>query len=221
MSLADLYKNDHDLGEDSEEEEEEEYVPGGIDADGNEAEDDRDNEAKREPTEHEKEGQKRKIDSIWEEMNRPIDLRSKSLKTAAGSSTSKTDGERTAVAPEQSEQENASEPQKKETEGVSASKSDSVDTESNTGAQQQQAPLRRGPKRRASKFSKIAEQVEQRRVAKENTLEKARKEWTSFVSAEGIREDLDKANKDGFIERQGFLSRVNERTYERSRERQK
>lgn len=73
-------------------------------------------------------------------------------------------------------------------------------------------------KRRASKFSKMAEVVESRRAKKENTLEKARRDWTGFVKDEGIREDLDHANKDGYVERQQFLRRVDTRTYDKSRQ---
>ncbi|KAJ2783082.1 swr complex subunit [Coemansia javaensis] len=73
------------------------------------------------------------------------------------------------------------------------------------------------PKRRASKFSKLAEQVEQRRAKKANTLDAARSAWAGFVAEAGIRGELDRANKDGYIERQAFLGRVDQRTFERTR----
>ncbi|KAJ2125027.1 hypothetical protein IW147_001157 [Coemansia sp. RSA 720] len=75
--------------------------------------------------------------------------------------------------------------------------------------------------RRPSKFSKMAEIVEQRRAKKANTLDVARKAWSGFVSAEGLRDDLDKTNKDGYVERQEFLDRVDHQTYERARDRGK
>ncbi|ORX74821.1 hypothetical protein DL89DRAFT_264611 [Linderina pennispora] len=126
---------------------------------------------------------KRKIDSIWEEMNAPSERPAK------------------AARPEAPRPESAA-PQAE-----------------NSRPQDDGKEVRRAaPRRRASRFSKIAEMVEQRRAKKENTLDKARREWSGFVAEQGIREDLDQANKDGFVERQEFLSRVNERTYERSRQ---
>ncbi|KAJ2345194.1 hypothetical protein GGF43_005280 [Coemansia sp. RSA 2618] len=67
----------------------------------------------------------------------------------------------------------------------------------------------------------MAEMVEQRRAKKANTLDVARKAWSGFVVSEGIREDLDKTNKDGYVERQEFLSRVDQRTFERTRDMRK
>ncbi|KAJ1962926.1 swr complex subunit [Dipsacomyces acuminosporus] len=200
------------------------------DADDN-GNDDDGNEVAKELTEAERDSQKRKIDSIWEEMNKPATTRgNKSLKIeseeppAPQAAAKRSDSDRPAASTatvgtvgfEQAEKEGSAELLHKDKAPVRAD--GGTGGSGSSPVQQKPAALRRGPARKASKFSKLAEQVEQRRAKKENTLDKARKEWVGFVSAEGIRDDLDKANKDGFIERQGFLNRVNERTYERSRE---
>ncbi|KAJ2358266.1 Craniofacial development protein 1, partial [Coemansia sp. RSA 2611] len=193
MSLLDLYKDAHDLSDD--EESEDEFVPdqasGGDEATNDEEESDSDGE-KADKAEKE-------VDAIWTEMNDPVDPRSNKMARVGTDS-----GDALEIAP---------------------AKEDEVDTpptetssETVADAEQPQPVARRGPVRRVSKFSQMAKAVESRRAKKENTLEQARKEWTGFVAAEGIRDDLDQANKDGFVERQEFLRRTDERAYEKSRQ---
>ncbi|KAJ2416799.1 Craniofacial development protein 1 [Coemansia sp. RSA 2530] len=207
MSLLDLYKDAHDLSDD--EESEDEFVPdqasGGDEATNDEEESDSDGE-KADKAEKEAvasgpeiEQQKRRVDAIWTEMNDPVDPRSNKMARVGTDS-----GDALEIAP---------------------AKEDEVDTpptetssETVADAEQPQPVARRGPVRRVSKFSQMAKAVESRRAKKENTLEQARKEWTGFVAAEGIRDDLDQANKDGFVERQEFLRRTDERAYEKSRQ---
>ena len=44
-----------------------------------------------------------------------------------------------------------------------------------------------------------------------NTLEKSKMDWNSYVSKEGIRDELTHHNKDGYMEKQGFLDRSREK----------
>ena len=41
-----------------------------------------------------------------------------------------------------------------------------------------------------------------------NTLEKSRMEWSGFIDKEGIAEDLKRGNKNGYLDKQDFLSRT-------------
>ncbi|KAJ2745278.1 Craniofacial development protein 1 [Coemansia sp. BCRC 34301] len=206
MSLLDLYKDDRDLSED--EESEDEFVPdqasegdGGSNDDDSTDDEEADKVAAPGP---DVEQQKRRVDAIWSEMNDTADSRgSKSARVDTVSS------EALEIAPEKDADKGDTAPAK------------AAPVASDVVAPEQPRPAARhggGPVRRASKFSQLAKAVESRRGKKENTLEQARKEWTGFVAAEGIREDLDQANKDGFVERQEFLRRTDERTYERSRQ---
>ncbi|KAJ2752465.1 hypothetical protein GGI19_003807 [Coemansia pectinata] len=212
MSLLDLYKDERDLSED--EASEDEFVPdqGSEGDEGSDGDEDSDDDEK--PNESEKESavsgpeveqQKRRVDAIWSEMNDPADPRSNKVARVDTESTSTLE-----IVPAKDDSNDSKvdvAPTK-----TSSEASDIANTE------QPRPAARRGPVRRASKFSQMAEAVESRRAKKENTLEQARKEWTGFVAAEGIREDLNQANKDGFVERQEFLRRTDERTYEKSRQ---
>ncbi|KAJ1952397.1 hypothetical protein EC988_003579 [Linderina pennispora] len=159
MSLADLYKDGLSDNGSGSEGEEDEYVPDSLEendeTDGEQAEEPEDRPP--ELTEAQMQEKKRKIDSIWEEMNAPSERPAKAARP---------------------------EPAAPQAE--------------NSRPQDDGKEVRRAaPRRRESKFSKIAEMVEQRRAKKENTLDKARREWSGFVAEQGIREDLDQANKDG------------------------
>jgi hypothetical protein len=44
-----------------------------------------------------------------------------------------------------------------------------------------------------------------------NTLDKSRQDWNKYVDREGIREDLQYKNKDGYMEKVEFLQRVDDR----------
>ncbi|KAJ2708000.1 hypothetical protein FB645_000351 [Coemansia sp. IMI 203386] len=194
MSLADLYRDDKELDEGSElGESEDEFVPGGAEDEGSGSDgpdDDDEQEQDEEEEEQQQEGsgdsgndgtqaseqQKRRIDEIWQEMNAPADQR-----TAKQARVEEKDTEAT------------SEDQKPKADTASSPPPPppADDNDDDEGRRKTR------PKRRASKFSKMAEMVEQRRNKRENTLDKARKEWVGFVASEGIRDDLDKANKDG------------------------
>ena len=47
--------------------------------------------------------------------------------------------------------------------------------------------------------------------AKLNVLEKSRLDWAGFVDKEGISDELKQHNKDGYVERQEFLRRSDDR----------
>ncbi|KAK9472299.1 bucentaur or craniofacial development-domain-containing protein [Dipodascopsis tothii] len=67
----------------------------------------------------------------------------------------------------------------------------------------------RGPPRR--KKSSLDALAAKGKPTKLNTLEKSKMDWDSFVRQEGIGDDLNKFNKDGYLHKQDFLSRVAER----------
>ncbi|KAL8277130.1 hypothetical protein RQP46_010458 [Phenoliferia psychrophenolica] len=50
--------------------------------------------------------------------------------------------------------------------------------------------------------------------AKLNTLEKSKLDWNKFVDKEDLSDDLTKARKDGYLEKQDFLSRTDARREE-------
>ncbi|KAJ1797086.1 hypothetical protein LPJ56_007048, partial [Coemansia sp. RSA 2599] len=214
MSLADLYRDDTPLDEGSElGESEDEFVPGGTGDDGSggsgsgsgsdsdserdRAEEDEDSGDSENNGAEASEQQKRKIDDIWQEMNAPTGQRAAKQARVEDKEGEEAEGK--------SQEAKKSSPEPKER---------AQETEKD---QEADGRRRRGPKRRASKFSKMAEMVEQRRGRRENTLDRARNEWAGFVASEGIRDDLDKANKDGYVERQEFLHRVDQRTFDRAR----
>ncbi|TGZ85644.1 BCNT-domain-containing protein [Ascodesmis nigricans] len=82
-----------------------------------------------------------------------------------------------------------------------------------SGSDPSAPPRRRVPKKRASAFdAAAASRAKPAAPAKLNTLEKSRLDWAGFVDKEGIGDDLQKWNKGdkGYLERQAFLSRVEE-----------
>ncbi|KAJ2159468.1 swr complex subunit [Coemansia sp. RSA 552] len=215
MSLADLYRNDQPSG--SSDSSEDEFVPsdGSASADegassGSDGEEAGGAEQQSEPTEEQRQQSKRRIDSIWQRMNEP---------DSPGQDTAPVEGDASAKGPEELPVETSDD--NKALPGAPTEEDSGAKGPEEPPAKRARAPPP-GRRRRASKFSQLAERVEQRRQAKKaNTLETARKAWMGFVDAEGIRDDLDRANKDGFVERQEFLGRVDQRTYERARERRK
>lgn len=74
-------------------------------------------------------------------------------------------------------------------------------------------PLRRVTKRKsildASAGNGAAEKIK-----KINTLEKSRLEWSSFVDREGIDDDLKRGNKNGYLDKQAFLSATERARYD-------
>lgn len=70
----------------------------------------------------------------------------------------------------------------------------------------------RGPRREPAKRKmSLIDEYKMNKTKKINTLEKSRLDWLGFVDKEGIRDDLTKHNKDGYLDRQGFLDRVDEK----------
>ncbi|BFZ63304.1 swr complex subunit [Saitoella coloradoensis] len=66
-------------------------------------------------------------------------------------------------------------------------------------------PKRAPPRKRVSALESAST-----KAPKLNTLEKSRLDWASYVDKEGISEELKRHNKDGFVEKQGFLRRAEE-----------
>lgn len=70
----------------------------------------------------------------------------------------------------------------------------------------------RGPRREPVKRKmSLIDEYKMNKTKKINTLEKSRLDWLGFVDKEGIRDDLSKHNKDGYLDRQGFLDRVDQK----------
>lgn len=63
------------------------------------------------------------------------------------------------------------------------------------------------PRPRKRKMS-LLEEYEAGKARKVNTLEKSRLDWLGFVDKEGIQDDLKKHNRNGYLDKQGFLARV-------------
>ncbi|KAJ1666535.1 hypothetical protein IW140_004618 [Coemansia sp. RSA 1813] len=221
MSLADLYRtNDDDLEQDESSDDgefvlEEEDNSDNSDAnesgsDSGEKNDDGSNDKTAAVDEH----RKRRIDDIWGEMNAPTGEKragkAARIDDPADDKASDSERKNTHNVPDTKEAEagdgsvrEEQHPTPKEDKGEPSAEAAS------------RAPMKH--RRPVSKFSKMAEMVERRRAKRENTLDTARRQWTGFVDSKGIRDDLDRANKDGFVERQEFLRRVDERTYQNSK----
>jgi len=60
----------------------------------------------------------------------------------------------------------------------------------------------------AKRKMSLMEEYQMNKTKKINTLEKSRLDWLGFVDKEGIKEDLSKHNKAGYLDRQDFLNRV-------------
>ncbi|OLL22357.1 SWR1-complex protein 5 [Neolecta irregularis DAH-3] len=67
------------------------------------------------------------------------------------------------------------------------------------------------PKKRQSAIEAASAK---KKVPKLNTLEKSKLDWAGFVDREGISSDLKQHNKDGYMEKQDFLKRTEERRYQ-------
>ncbi|KAI9506897.1 hypothetical protein GGI25_000075 [Coemansia spiralis] len=195
MSLADLYKNDTGSPDRESSSDDEEYVDGQGSNNSNGESDDGSDADNDEHTEAEEPKEEKR--AAEEQQKRRID----DIWQEMNAPSSKAARIEAAESPEDSKEKPKEE-----------------NKEAKSEEEPKQVVERKGP-RRASKFSKMAAMVEQRRARRENTLEAARKQWTGFVDAAGIREDLNRANKDGFVERQEFLRRVDERTYQNTKSR--
>ena len=50
-----------------------------------------------------------------------------------------------------------------------------------------------------------------------STIDKSSYDWDKFKDKEGIKEEVEAAKKNGYIEKQEFLSRVDQRQFEKER----
>ncbi|KAJ2399223.1 hypothetical protein GGI23_002784 [Coemansia sp. RSA 2559] len=220
MSLADLYRtNEEGLEQDEssddgefvlEEEEEEDSDANDSTSDAGDKNGANDDSGKAEVVDEQR---KRRIDDIWNEMNAPA-TEKRAGKAPLADDASVGNKESAYETPDV--KANDGDDRAGEGKGEHLEPKDSEEQSTETTGE---APRKR--RRPVSKFSKMAEMVEQRRAKRENTLDTARRQWTGFVDSQGIRDDLDRANKDGFVERQEFLRRVDERTYQNSKTGQK
>jgi hypothetical protein len=69
---------------------------------------------------------------------------------------------------------------------------------------------RRGPPVKRRK-SKMLDELAQGKAKKLNTLEKSKLDWLGYVDQQGIKDDLSQHNKDGYLQKQDFLHRVERR----------
>ncbi|KAK9462772.1 bucentaur or craniofacial development-domain-containing protein [Lipomyces oligophaga] len=65
-------------------------------------------------------------------------------------------------------------------------------------------------KRKKGSLEEMAGTVKPKKL---NTLEKSKLDWQGFVSEEGIQDDLKQHNKGGYLHKQDFLARVDEKRY--------
>ncbi|KAK9375914.1 bucentaur or craniofacial development-domain-containing protein [Lipomyces chichibuensis] len=68
-----------------------------------------------------------------------------------------------------------------------------------------------GPRKR--KGSSLEAMAAKGKPTKINTLEKSKLDWQGFVEEEGIEDDLKRHNKGGYLHKQDFLSRVEEKRH--------
>ncbi|KAK9491985.1 bucentaur or craniofacial development-domain-containing protein [Lipomyces doorenjongii] len=110
--------------------------------------------------------------------------------------------------------------------GEKATKSEYTTTESstvpggNSGTQYAtKQKLGSGPRKR--KGSSLEAMATKGKPTKLNTLEKSKLDWQGFVEEEGIEDDLKRHNKGGYLHKQDFLSRVEEKRHADLKEGQK
>ncbi|KAJ8097397.1 bucentaur or craniofacial development-domain-containing protein [Lipomyces tetrasporus] len=104
---------------------------------------------------------------------------------------------------------------------VASSAAESSVTPSGSSTQQSatKSKLGGGPrKRKGSSLEAIAAQGKPKKL---NTLEKSKLDWQGFVQEEGIEDDIRRHNKGGYLHKQDFLSRVEEKRYADLKEGQK
>lgn len=66
----------------------------------------------------------------------------------------------------------------------------------------------RGP---AKRKPSLLEEYQMNKTKKINSLEKSRLDWLGFVDKEGIKDDLTRHNKGGYLDKQSFLNNVDEK----------
>ncbi|KAK9235554.1 bucentaur or craniofacial development-domain-containing protein [Lipomyces kononenkoae] len=103
--------------------------------------------------------------------------------------------------------------------GHIADESSTVPT--NNGATQSvtKPTLKGGPRKR--KGSSLEAMAAKSKPTKLNTLEKSKLDWQGFVEEQGIEDDLRRHNKGGYLHKQDFLSRVEEKRFADLKEGQK
>jgi hypothetical protein len=99
-----------------------------------------------------------------------------------------------------------------------AKKSEYATTESPTvpsgnSATQYATKPKLGSGRRKRKGSSLEAMAAKGKPTKLNTLEKSKLDWQGFVEEEGIEDDLKRHNKGGYLHKQDFLSRVDEKRH--------
>lgn len=86
------------------------------------------------------------------------------------------------------------------------------DTDSSTSMKRKNSvssTRRRGPVKR--KQGSLLDELNSLKPKKLNTLEKSKMDWLGYVDQEGIKDELNLHNKDGYLKKQDFLSRVDSR----------
>lgn len=76
-------------------------------------------------------------------------------------------------------------------------------------------PVSSGGFKRVGGLSSVLGQISKK--PKLSTLEKSRLDWNSFKDQEGIHDELRNFNKDGYLEKQAFLQRADERQFEKEK----
>jgi hypothetical protein len=64
---------------------------------------------------------------------------------------------------------------------------------------------------KASRLPALAKKYKVAESIRLNTLEKSKLDWNKFIEEEGIKDELVRKNKDGYLEKVAFLNRVDER----------
>ncbi|KAI9137727.1 bucentaur or craniofacial development-domain-containing protein [Paraphysoderma sedebokerense] len=173
---------------------------------------------------------KKKVDSIWEEMNKPVSVSSSiSQNLNDGNQTVKSnDKTDTQDAPNEEAERKESGPSSLTSSTlpknlVSSSPSTSATPASNSSnpnvnsaasvhSNIEKHKRRPGPAKRSSGLSALASKygVDLGPAKKLNTLEKSKQDWNKFVDKEGIKDELQYKNKDGYLEKVDFLKRMDE-----------
>lgn len=77
------------------------------------------------------------------------------------------------------------------------------------GRRKSSVSKRRGPVKR--KQGSLLDELNSLRPKKLNTLEKSKMDWLGYVDNAGLKDELTLHNKDGYLQKQDFLSRVDSR----------
>lgn len=83
---------------------------------------------------------------------------------------------------------------------------------------QSQIISKTAPRMKKSRLEVLAIKYGVSETIRLNTLEKSKLDWNKFVEEEGIKDELKRKNRDGYMERQAFLQRVENRKEEMIRD---